>query len=84
MIDTTALKPGQIVRLQAAFGEQIVRRVVAVQGDWPRPDVVLVTREDEWQAARAEGYEPLAVGFRLTDVLEVVEGTPAPEGEPSR
>jgi hypothetical protein len=55
---------GQEVSLDSSQG-RIRRVVVAVVGD-----VVLVCRDEERARAAREGREPVAVGFRLTDVLD--------------
>lgn len=62
------MEPGDSVRVQAYGGEQLVRRVVEVKGD-----VVLICRDEEFQAAAKEGREPVSIGFKTKDVVEVVK-----------
>lgn len=50
---------GSRVRLKA-WGGTLDRRVVAVEGDH-----LYVCTDEEFALAKAEGREPIAVGFRL-------------------
>ena len=61
------MEAGSLVRLRAFGGEEIVRRVVTVE-----PDAVAICREDEYQAATREGRDPVAVRFKLADVIGTV------------
>lgn len=45
---------------------QLRRRVVEV-----RPATVLLTTEEEWKLAQANGQQPLSIGFPLADILEL-------------
>jgi len=50
--------------MDSAFG-QITHTVVRIFGD-----VVAVCTESEYRRARKQCWEPLSVGFKLSDVLE--------------
>ncbi|MBI2852335.1 MAG: hypothetical protein HYX84_04450 [Chloroflexi bacterium] len=58
------MKVGQTIKLRAYGGEELSRLVVRVD-----KDVVVVCRLDEYEKAKKEGREPVAVGFRLRDVI---------------
>jgi len=62
----TQLKPGDLVRLRAFGGKEIVRRVAGQYGD-----VVRVCSEEEYNVAIQEGREPECVGFPIKDVIRV-------------
>ena len=59
------MKEGDIVRLMAAGGEEIVRVVVGV-----RPGVLLVTTAEEYAQARRDRREPACVGFPVEYAVE--------------
>lgn len=58
------MKAGEMVRLRAYGGEEIVRYVLEVKGK-----IVIVCRQEEYEKARREGRIPVGVGFRLNDVI---------------
>jgi len=63
-----SIEPGTEVLVRTADGQLLPRRAVTdiVRGeDFP---VVWVTREEEWNAAQAEGREPDAVPWPADDV----------------
>lgn len=60
----TEMQNGQKVTLRAYGGEELVRRVVRVE-----KDIVVVCRSEEYEKAKLEGREPLAVGFHIKDVV---------------
>lgn len=65
------VKVGSLVRVRAFGGEVLERRVVADGGA-----VVFISTDRELEAARREGREPLAVGFKrdlIVDDLEAEE-----------
>ncbi len=66
------MREGDLVRLSAYGGEEIVRRVVLVKGDH-----VGVCKQQEFDRAKAEGRAPLVVGFPTADVLGVVQSSGA-------
>ncbi len=50
-----------------SFGDEILkRRVVEISGE-----IVLICRDEEFKEAEKQQREPNAVGFKVTDVLEV-------------
>ncbi|MBF7081866.1 hypothetical protein IT084_02610 [Desulfallas sp. Bu1-1] len=63
------MKPGDLVRINAYGGKELLRRVVAVT-TLARRKIVCVCTEEEWQTAQEEGREPMCVGFPLEDVRE--------------
>lgn len=73
------MEPGSRVRVRAYGGEEIVRRVVDVE-----PDAVAICKEDEYQAAKREGREPVAVRFKLTDVLGELPESPRSQRRQSK
>ena len=58
------MREGDLVRVKAYGGEEFVRRLVEVRGD-----VFLICRDEEYEAARREGREPVCVGFRKEDIV---------------
>ena len=68
-VEMSEIRVGSIVRLLAYGGECITRRVVLIY----KGDHVGVCKEAEYQAALAEGRTALAVGFRIEDVVEVLQ-----------
>ncbi len=58
------MERGDWVQLQAYGGEIIRRRVVEVARD-----TVYVCRDEEYEKAERERREPVAIGFRLGDVV---------------
>ena len=62
------MEPGDLIRLRAYGGEEIERRLVELKGD-----VVVVCRDAEYRKARKERREPIAVGFRVDDVIDVIQ-----------
>ena len=58
------LDKGAVIRVRDFKGEVLTRRLVDEQ-----PKVVVVCSEREYQAARAEGREPLGIGFPKSDVV---------------
>lgn len=67
------MQVGDIVRLKAFGGEEIVRQVVFVAGDH-----IGVCKEEEYRAAIGENREPMTVGFRVSDVIEQMGATTQP------
>jgi hypothetical protein len=65
------MEAGSLVRLRAFGGEEIVRRVVVVEAD-----AVAICREEEYEAAARDGRDPVAVRFKLDDVLGEVPDAP--------
>lgn len=55
---------GESVTLRSALGI-ITRTVAGIYGD-----VVAVCTEAEYQRAQTEGRAPLAIGFKLADVVQ--------------
>lgn len=60
---TINLNVGDTVQIKAWGGKTLIRRVVSIRGD-----TVAVCCEEEYQAARSEGRQPTAIGFKLKDV----------------
>jgi hypothetical protein len=60
------LKPGDLVRLRAFGGKEIVRRVVGQDGG-----IVRVCSEAEYKAATQAAREPESIGFPMEDVIRV-------------
>jgi hypothetical protein len=58
------MRDGDLVRVKAYGGEELVRRLVEVRGD-----VVLICRDEEYEAARREGRHPVCVGFHKEDII---------------
>ena len=58
------MREGDLVRVKAYGGEQVTRRLVAVRGD-----VLLICRDEEYEAAQREGRQPVCVGFHKEDVI---------------
>lgn len=59
------MERGDWVRVRAYGGEIITRRVVEVDGD-----IIVICRDDEYQAARREGREPVSVGFPRSAIVD--------------
>lgn len=57
-------QPGELVRVRAFGGKELIRRLVAV-----RQGIALVCNDEEYQAARKDNREPTCIGFRVGDVL---------------
>lgn len=55
------IEHGSKVAVRDAFGDELPRRAVTGVVDGDDFPVVWVCREEEWEAARAEGREPDAV-----------------------
>jgi len=55
--------PGAWVRVDAAFGERLSRRVVSVANGR-----VYVCTDEEYRAAKRDRRGPVAVGFRIEKV----------------
>lgn len=66
------MKIGQLVKVQAYGGEELIRKVIRFD-----KDIVVVCRPDEYTTAQLEGREPIGVGFHLKDVVEELEGVQA-------
>lgn len=64
-------KNGDLIRVRAYGGQTVIRRVVDV-----REQAVLVSTNEEYEAAAREQREPICIGFPLADVVEVVEREP--------
>jgi len=58
------MEKGEIIKLKAFGGEELTRRVVAEEGD-----TIYVCKESEFQAAIAEGREPISVGFPVETII---------------
>jgi len=58
------MREGDLVRVRAYGGEQVMRRLVAVRGD-----ILLICRDEEYEAAQREGRQPLCVGFHKEDII---------------
>jgi len=59
------MKPGQMVKLRAFGGKELVRRVVRLE-----KDMVVVCSPEEYETARSQGREPTVVGFHITDIID--------------
>lgn len=59
------MKPGQMVKLRAYGGEEIIRNVIRLE-----KDIVVVCRPEEYENARSQGREPTGVGFHIKDVID--------------
>ena len=62
------MKVGQLIKLRAYGGEEIIRHVIRLDND-----IIVVCRPDEYEKANLEGREPIGVGFKLKDVITEVE-----------
>jgi len=62
------LHPGTRVVVQAA-GNRKLRRIVVED----RAEVILISTEEEYASARAEGREPVSIGFRREWVEQISE-----------
>ena len=62
--DVNRLKTGQIIKVRAYGGEELVRTVVKQD-----QDVVVICRPEEYEMARLEGREPIGVGFHMKDIV---------------
>ena len=60
------MKEGEMVRLRAYGGAEIVRKVIEIGTDH-----VVVCREEEYQRAEREGRDPIKVGFPLDTIIGV-------------
>ena len=58
------MKNGDLIRLRGYEGQELVRRLIEV-----RDGVLVICREEEYQAAIREGREPRCVGFRTEYLL---------------
>jgi len=56
---------GQIVKVRAYGGEELIRCVVRID-----KGIVVVCRPDEYKAAQVEEREPMGVGFHKTDIID--------------
>ena len=59
------LQPGAIVKVRAFGGQELVRRLVGLNGQ-----TALICSDQEYEAAQRENREPVCVGFPLSDILE--------------
>lgn len=64
-METKSLEVGSQIRVRAWGGIILTRRVLAV-----REDTVSVCSEEEYQRAKKEEREPMAIGFKLRNVIE--------------
>jgi len=64
---SSAIQPGDRVTIESATGPVIKRATTGVVSG-ERFEVVWAAREDEWEAARAEGRDPVAVPWPAEDV----------------
>lgn len=64
IIENMALPVGHKIRVRA-FKDEILERIVVLD----QGDVVLITREEEYNAALKEGRQPISVGFKKADVI---------------
>jgi hypothetical protein len=55
---------GQLIKLRAYGGEELIRQVVRTA-----KDVVVVCRPDEYEKANKEKRVPVSVGFHIKDVI---------------
>ena len=62
------MQAGDTIRVIGDQGRELVRRLVEVRGQ-----LILICKQDEFQAARAEGREPVCVGFKASKVVGVVD-----------
>lgn len=62
------MKVGQMIKLRAYGGEELLSYVIRFD-----KDIVVVCRPEEYKAAKAEGREPVGVGFPLKDVIAEVK-----------
>jgi hypothetical protein len=62
------LQNGDLIKVKTYGGQVVARRVVDV-----REQTVLITTDEEYEAATKEQREPICLGFPLADMIEVVE-----------
>jgi hypothetical protein len=62
------MKPGQIVKLRAYGGEELLRRVIRQDNG-----LLVVCSPEEYEKAHREKREPVGVGFRTKDVIDEVD-----------
>lgn len=62
------IEKGNLIRISTYGGKVVSRRVVEV-GE----QAVILTTDEECQAAAKEKREPVRIGFPLADVIEAVE-----------
>jgi hypothetical protein len=62
------IKPGTHVTVRSANGKLLPRRAVSAVEKGADFPIVWVSREEEWEAARAEDREPDAVPWPAEDV----------------
>jgi len=60
------MREGDLVRVKAYGGQELMRRLVEVRGD-----ILLICRDEEYEAAQREGRQPVCVGFRKEDIIEM-------------
>jgi hypothetical protein len=70
------IKTGSLIEVQDAFGDRLRRRALSGVEPGDTFPVVWACREEEWEAAQAEGREPEATPWPAEDV-EVLEEVPA-------
>jgi hypothetical protein len=58
------MREGDLVRVKAYGGQELVRRLVAVRGN-----VYLICRDEEYEAAQRQGRQPVCVGFNKEDII---------------
>ena len=69
------MRQGDLVRLMGYNRQELVRRLVAVNGD-----ILLICREEEYEAARRQQRDPVCVGFRRQDLISH-QGAPVSAGQ---
>ena len=62
------MRVGQMVKLRAYGGKELVRYVISINND-----IVVVCSPEEYKLAQSEGREPKGVGFHLNDVISELE-----------
>ena len=62
------IEPGNRVTVRSATGERLERRAVSAIEPGHDFAVVWVCREEEWEAAKAEGRDPEATPWPAEDV----------------
>jgi len=64
------LHPGDLIKVRAYGNVELNRRLLEV-----RDGIAIITTDEDIELARREGRKPIKLGWRLHDVIEVVERT---------
>lgn len=60
--------PGDIVVVRAFPNKQFERRVLDIN-----PPFIILTTDDELAKAKAELRDPLSIGFRMADIIKILD-----------